>query len=335
MLLLQSEESSHYYDTEQGLIEYKILGGSQLTDETNLNIQGNSTLRFKSWGKIRQEEDRGFVSTTGAINYIQEVKRIEKHINGKVIVVDYDNEQLLEHTESKSISSFEKETKGLEERGEAVIAGILCKVWVGPSVKKCIYKGIVLKQESYVLGVSYKKEAINAIFDINATVAECILPQFPKNMFGMIKDKVKIKKSENVENVCTVFKDVVHEVEAENKSLEPKTIENVKKRKKFINKITKGIFIKQKEALPALFVSMKKTRECLHLAQDIFDKENCIQNYRQFKMNLGIQEDDYVIFGENETHFLDSVEDAIIDFAPRISCITRSKNFTDISTCMK
>ena len=331
---LQADEPSHFYDTEQGFIEYKILGGAQLTDETNLNIQGSSTLRFKAFGKIRQEEDRGIVVTTGAINYVQEVRRIEKHIDGKVIIVDYDNEQLLEHKSIDKVSSFTNETEGLMQRGQEIVAGLLCKVWIGPSVKKCLYKGIVLKQESHVLGVSYLKEASKAVFDKNATSEQCILPPFPKNLFGMIQDKIKTKKSNTVENVCKVFKDVVHEVEAENKSLEPKTLVDAKKRKKFINKIAEGIFKKQKEILPDLFLAMKKSRECLHLANDIFDKQKCVQNYQESKRRLGIQEEDYTVF-KDEENFLDSIEDAIIDFAPRIPCIKRSKNFIDISSCMK
>jgi len=332
---LLAEDLIHYYDTEQGFIEYQILGGAQLTNETNLNIQGSSTLRFKSWGKIRQEEDSGTVVTTGAINFTQEVRRIEKHIDGKVITVDYDNEQLFERKSRDKISSLAKETEGLRQVGQEVVAGVLCKIWIGPSVKKCLYRGIVLKQESRVLGVSYLKEATNAVFDKNVTSTQCILPSFPKNLFGMISDKIKTKKSNTVDNVCKVFKNVVHEVDTENKSLEPKTIVDAKKRKKFMNKITESIFKKQKEILPELLVAMKKSRECLHLMNDVFDKQICIKSYRATKNALGIESEDYAIFEDYDINPLDSIEDAIIDFAPRIPCVKRSKNFTDISNCMK
>ena len=332
---VHAEVATHYYDIEQGFVQYEILGGAQLTDETNLNIQGSSTLRFKEWGNIRQEEDRGVVVTKGAINYVQEVRRLEKHINGKVIVVDYDNEQLLEQPSIDTVSSFIKETEGLVQRGQDVIAGVLCKIWVGPSVTKCIYKGVVLKQESHVLGISYSKKAVKAEFDINATYEQCILPPFPKNMFGIIRDNPKIKKSDTVENVCNVFKDVVHEVDADNKSFEPYKVVDTKKRNKFINKIAKGIFKKQKEILPKLFLLMKKTRECLHLAEGILEKQQCIFSYREGKSNLGFDEESYVIFEDYEVDSLDRIEEAIIDFAPRMPCIKRAKNFIDLSSCMK
>ena len=334
--MLHAEEKLHYYDVEQGYIEYEILGGAQLTNETNLNIQGTSKLRFKNWGNTRQEEDHGVVVTKGAINYVQEVKRLEKHIDGKVFTVDYTNEQILEHSEGKIIVPSQiKETEGLLHRGQDVVAGVLCSMWIGPSIKKCIYKGIVLKQESDVLGVSYVKKATKAIFDINATANQCVLPDFPKNTFGLFKDNIKTKKAPAPEDVCKVFKDVIHEVDAKNKSFEPNKNLDTKKRKKFINKIAKGIFEKQQEILPALLMAMKKSRECLQLANDIFEKEQCISTYDREKNALGIEENDYVVYGNEKQKPLDAIEDAIIDLEPRMACVKRAKNFIDISSCMK
>jgi len=333
--ILYADVDTHYYDVEQGLVEYEILGGAQLTTETNLNIQGTSKLRFKNWGNIRQEEDHGVVVTKGAINYVQEIKRLEKHIDGKVLTVDYVNEQILEHPEGKIIPSQIKETEGLLHRGQDVVAGILCSMWIGPSVKKCIYKGVVLKQESYVLGVSYVKQATKAVFDINATEEQCVLPDFPKNTFGLLKDNIKTKKTSAPENVCKVFKDVIHEVDAKNRSFEPTTNIDNKQRKKFINKIAKGIFEKQQKILPALLMAMKKSRECLQLANDMFEKDQCIKAYAREKNTLGIQDDDYTVFNNEKQTPIDAIEDAIIDLEPRMACVKRAQNFIDISSCMK
>lgn len=334
MGLLHAEVPPHYYDVKQGFVEYEILGGAQLTNETNLNIQGTSTLHFKHWGNRRKEEDKGMVVTTGAINYVQEVRRLEKHRDGKVISVDYDNKQILEHAEGEIVPSHELETKGLLHRGQDVVAGILCAIWIGPSVKKCIYKGIVLKQESHVLGISYVKKATKVVFDSNLTQIECTLPAFPKNEFGLIKDNLKTKKSSISEDVCKVFKDVMHQVEAKNRSFEPQNVLDTQKRKKFINKIAAGIFKKQQEILPKLLMAMKESRACLQRANDTFEHKACIQAYRTQKGTLGIQEDDYTVFSDDMSPS-DAIEDAIIHLEPRISCVKRAKNFIDISTCMK
>lgn len=332
---LYANTDIHYYDVEQGLIEYEILGGAQLTNETNLNIQGRSTLQFKEWGTIRQEEDYGVVVTKGAINDLQEVKRVEKHIDGKVLSVDFANEQILEHPDAIIIPSQKKEIEGLLHRGQDVVAGILCSMWVGPSVKKCIYKGVILKQESSVLGISYVKKARKAVFDGNTTSNQCVLPDFQKNTVGLFKDNLKTKKTSLPENVCQVFKDVTHEVDLKDRSYEPNAHIDNKKREKFINKITKSIFEKQQEILPKLLLAMKKSRECLQLANDIFDKDHCIRNYIEEKNALGIQEDDYIVFNDKKQLPIDAIEDAIIDLEPRMSCVKRAQNFIDISSCMK
>jgi predicted transcriptional regulator len=335
--LIATETVQHHFDVEQGFVLYEILGGAQLTDETNLNIQGTSRLRFKEWGEVMQEEDDGMVVTKGAINFVQEVKRLEKHIGDKVITVDYENEQLLERKKSEHTSSQVKETEGLLHRGQDVVAGVLCSVWVGPSIKKCIYKGVVLKQESQVLGVSYVKKAIKAVFDINASDEQCILPDFPIQAFSLFKDNLKTNKETESKNICKVFKDVVNEVEESDKSFEPqKGIDN-KKREKFVNKIAEGIFKKQKEILPKLTLAMKKSRECLHLSEDLFERNQCVDNYSFRKSTLGIQEDDYVVFPKerDKAKLIDAIEDAIIDLQPRIPCVARAKNFIDISSCMK
>ncbi len=332
--MLHAEEELHYYDVPQGYIEYEIFGGAQLTNETNLNIHGTSTLRFKEWGNKRQEEDHGIVVTKGAINSVQEVKRLEKHIDGKVLSVDYENEQILEHPEGIWLASKKKETEGLLHRGQDVVAGILCTMWIGPSVKKCIYKGVVLKQESDVLGISYVKKATKVVFDTNMTDQKCVLPDFPKNTFGLFKDNVKTKKTSEPENVCKVFKDVMHEVDANNRSFEPKKHIDMKKRNRFINKIAEGIFKKEQKILPQLLFAMKKSRECLQLANDIFEKEHCITTYRREKDALGIEKEDYVVYRDKKNP-IDAIEDAIIDIEPRMGCVKRAKNFIDLSSCMK
>ena len=335
-LLMSAEPTVHRYEAEQGYILYEILGGAQLTKETNLNIQGRSELRFKEWGAVMQEEDTGILMTAGAIDFLQEVKRLEQHMHNKIISVDYENEQLLERKKSNDKQS-EEETKGLIHRGQDVVAGILCAVWIGPSIKKCIYKGVVLKQESHVLGVSYMKKAVQAVFDSNISKEHYTLPDYPIQKFSLFTENATTKAKPKSANICKVFKDVVHEVDASDKSFESEKNIDKKKREKFINKITEGIFKKQKEILPKLLSSMKKSRECIQLSEDLFERNICVSEFNFSKKSLGFQDTDYDIFiqKDDKNRLLDVVEDAIISLEPRISCVRRSQNFIDLSTCMK
>jgi len=332
-----AQTNIHLYEVEKGMIRYEILGGAQLTDETNLNMQGSSILRFKKWGDVKLEEDDGVVSTSGAIHSIQKIKRLEKHTEDSIITVDFENTQLLERKKGYSVSSQAKETKGLTQQGEEVVAGHLCKIWVGPSITKCIYKGIVLKQESTVLGVSYSKIAKEAVFDINISHEKCLLPNYPLQVFSLYKDTFKTKSLSSSKDVCKIFRDVVNEVDVKNRSYDTVITMDDKRRKKFVNKIAGGIFKSQKKILPEIFLAMKKSRECLHLSEDLFELQRCIDTFELKKQELDIIDGDYPIFSDADSkeQMLDKIEDAIIGLQARIPCVKRSENITDLSHCMK
>jgi len=334
---LYAEAKVHLYDIEKGMVQYEILGGAHLTNETNLNIQGTATLRFKKWGDVKIEEDKGIVSTSGAIHSVQQIKRLEKYTENSVITVDFENEQLLERKKGKIVSSYEKETKGLTHKGQEVVAGYTCEVWVGPSIKKCIYKGIVLKQESIVLGVSYAKVAKEAIFDINISEDKCLVPNYPVHAFSLYKNRFKTKNVTTPTDVCSVFKDVENEVDEKNRTYTASVNMGDKRRKKFVNKIAEGIFQTQKRVLPEILMAMKKNRECLHLSEDLFDLQRCVEVFESKKKELGILDNDYHVFDGAQTKekMLDKIEDAIISLQPRIPCVNRAENITDLSHCMK
>jgi len=334
---LNAEINTHVYDVAKGMVRYEILGGARLTHETNLNMQGSSTLRFKKWGELKLEEDEGIISTSGAIRSVQQIKRLEKHTEDTIITVDFENKQLLERKKSKTVSSHQKETNGLIQRGQEVIAGYLCKVWIGPGMTKCLYKGVLLKQESVVLGVSYSKIAKEASFDINVSDDKYLVPNYPVQVFSLYKDTSKTKSLTTPQDVCKIFKDVVYEVDEKNGTYDSPFNIDDKRRKKFVNKIAEGIFKSQKKVLPEMLLAMKKNRECLHLSENLFDLKKCVTLFKEKKKEFGILENDYHIFDDlqSKNQMLDKIEDAIIDLQPRIPCVKRSLNITDLSYCMK
>jgi len=334
--LLHAEPVSHPFEIESGMVIYEIYGGTQLTDETNLSIKGHAKLRFKEWGDIRLEEENGMVLTTGAIKHKQYVKRLEKQTKDSVITADYKNEQLLERKKVKSKDGNEDETFGLLKTGEESVAGILCNIWEGPGVKKCIYKGIVLKSESHVFDVSYVKVATEAFFDINTSNDECEVPDYPVQEFALFKDDVKTKNTYKVDNFCKVLKDTANDLKENNITYNSNNIAD-EERQKFINHISRDIYKRQKELLPALLHSMKKMRECLQTGENPFDANQCIESFSRMKVQLGTEEEDYIILWDDKRKdaLLDKIEDELIDLQSRISCVNRAKNITDLSTCMK
>ncbi|MFC2057965.1 hypothetical protein ACFLR6_03400 [Campylobacterota bacterium] len=332
--LLHAEVATHPFEVESGMVIYKISGGAQLTPETNLSIKGNAKLRFKEWGEVRLVEESGVVLTTGAIKHKQHVKRFEKQTQDKVITADFENEQLLERI--KGTNSSQDQTASLVKKGQENIAGILCDVWEGPGVKKCIYKNIVLKLESHILDVSYVKEATQAVFDINTSEEACEVPDYPVQEFALFKDNIQTKNTYKTENFCKILKDATFDVDEQNASDSSRDITD-KERKEFINHIAKDIYERQKELLPKLLQSLKETRACLQTGEDPFTANQCIEHFSRMKEQLGTEEDDYIILWDEKRKniLLDKIEDDLIYLQSRMPCVNRAQNITDLSDCMK
>ena len=336
VISLQAEVPTHPFNVETGMVIYEIKGGAQLTPETNLSIKGKAKLRFKEFGEVKLEEESGVVLTTGAIKHKQHVQRLEKHTKDTVITADYENEQLLERKKGSYEATGHDETSFLTKTGQENIAGVFCDVWEGPGVKKCIYKNIVLKLESKVLDVVYVKEATQALFDINASSEECEVPDYPVHEFALFKDNIKTKNAYKAENFCKVLKDVAVDISEDNVSYVSSNIDD-DERRKFINHISKDIYERQKELLPALLQSLKETRACLQTGENPFEANECLENFSRMKDQLGTQEDDYIILWDEKRKsiLLDKIEEDLIDLQSRMPCVNRAKNITDLSSCMK
>ncbi|MBT8348125.1 MAG: hypothetical protein HKP62_01595 [Sulfurovum sp.] len=332
--VVHAEVTTHPFEVESGMVLYEISGGAQLTPETNLSIKGNAKLRFKDWGDVKLEEEGGIVLTTGAIKHKQHVKRFEKQTKDTVITADFENEQLLER--KKGANGIHDETASLVKKGQENVAGVLCDVWEGPGIKKCIYKNVVLKLESHVLDVSYVRVATQAVFDINTSNEACEVPDYPVQEFALFEDNLKTKNVYKAENFCKVLKDAAYEISEDTISYGTGTVTD-KEREKFINHITKDIYERQKELLPELLNSLKETRACLQTGEDPFTANQCIEHFSRMKAKLGTEEDDYIILWDEKRKnvLLDKIEDELIYLQSRIPCVNRAHNITDLSACMK
>ncbi|WP_309496894.1 hypothetical protein [Sulfurovum sp.] len=335
-MMLYADVKTHFYEIERGIVYFDIRGSAQLTPETNLTIEGIAKLGFKDWGNLKLEEEEGIVLTTGAIKHKQHVQRFEKRTADSIITADFENEQLLSRKKNKIAKDLTKETDGLLHKGSESVAGVMCDIWIGPGIKKCIYKGIVLKLESHYLDVSYERVARKIYFDINISKDTCKLPDYPIQAFGLFTDNIKTKNANKTENFCSVLKNAVFDISDEKVRRVSQKI-NDKERKKFINRIGKDIFKKQQVLLPELLTELKETRQCLYTVENPFEANQCIEQFSRMKEKLGTREDDFIILWDDKrkSKLIDIIEDEVIYLESRISCVKRSKNITDLSQCMK
>lgn len=332
---LQAEDLVHPFEIEAGMVIYDIRGEAILTPETNLTIKGKGKLRFRDWGDVRLEEEDSMVLTTGAIKHKQNVKRFRKYTKDTVITVDYENEQLLERKKSISDDNGDQ-TLFLVRNGQEKVAGVLCDVWEGTGVKKCIYKNIVLKTESKVLGASYLKEATSITFDINASDEKCKTPDYPLQEFALIQDTIVTRNEFKAQKFSVALKDIAYDINENNTSYGDNNITD-EERIKFINYLGQDIYNRQKELLPALLVAIKETRECLQTGEDPIMANQCMENFSRMKSHSGMDEEGYILLWDDKRKsiLLDKIEDELIELESRMPCVNRAKNITDLSACMK
>ena len=333
---LHATVKPNLYEIERGIVYYDIKGSAQLTPEPNLTIEGIAKLGFKDWGNLKLEEEEGIVLTAGAIKHKQHVQRFEKQTEDSIITADYENEQLLSRKKNKLVKDITKETDGLVNKGHDSVAGIVCDVWIGPGIRKCIYKGIVLKVESHFLDVKYERVAREISFDINISTDTCKLPDYPIHKFGLMQNNIQINNANKTENFCKVLKNAVFDISDEKIRKVSHKMED-QERKKFINRISKDIFNKQKILLPELLTALKETRQCLYTVENPFEANQCIEQFSRMKEKLGTKENDFIILWDDKrkSKLLDKIEDEVIYLESRIACVNRAKNITDMSRCMK
>lgn len=334
--MLHAKIEPHLYGIERGIVYFDIAGSATLTPETNLTIKGRAKLGFKDWGNLKLEEEEGIVITTGAIKHKEHVHRFEKRTEDAIITADFENQQLLSRKKNVIVKDYTTETEGLEHVGQEEVAGVLCDVWRGAGIQKCIYKGIVLKLESEFLDVSYRRVAKNIIFDVDISKDTCKLPDYPIQLFGLFQDNIKTKNAHKSENFCTILKNAVFDIsDDEIRRISHKRTD--KERRKFINRISKDIFEKQKTLLPELLTELRETRQCLYTVENPFQANQCIVQFSRMKEKLGTREDDFIILWDDKrkNQLIDKIENEVNYLESRIPCVKRAKNITDLSQCMK
>ena len=87
----------------------------------------------------------------------------------------------------------------------------------------------------------------------------CKLPDYPIQEFGLFKDNIKTKNANNTDNFCKVLKNAVFDISDEKIRRVSHKIDD-EERKKFINRIGKDIFNKQKILLPELLTELREPK---------------------------------------------------------------------------
>lgn len=180
------------YAVRSGIVKYKTtLKGEMMGSK--VNGSGTSTLYFKDWGALELREDQLDQSTE--VDILGKKQKTEEHNRGitkmdkgDLYVVDFENKKIRkmknmgeEMLKGMDYESFGKEMlkkMGAKQLGNEKFKGYDCEVWDLNGAKQYYYKGIPLRSEMKIMGISTVTEATEAEFNVSVPDSKFKLPDY-------------------------------------------------------------------------------------------------------------------------------------------------------------
>ncbi len=329
------------FDVKRAIINYKIKGKGKIAQDNYLSIDGNSSLVFDDWGMRKLYKEKYVETTKGSVANSRTIFTLYLDDRGDISKVDFKNKKINKREDlivkaaiKNGENLYQKQIEDMKAKGTnidtSVVLGYPCAVWLYKSKKRCIYKGISLREESMVSGIKVVKEAISIDFDSNFSRDAFVLPNFKEDkQNGFLMKEKRDTHSRNIKKIKEIVKDEISttvEVDAEDVELDSGT------------EITEEVFHDQKSLLPKLFNEMKEARVCLEYAESRVSANTCMEKLVDIEEKISgkkSRDRDIVIWTDiAKEDKLDEFEFAIMDMKRRMPCIRRSQNFVDLSRCM-
>jgi len=187
----QQEKALKRYDTKSGIVEYATTISGKMMGSA-VSGEGSENLFFKDYGAIELREAESQQTTTTKIigqkqTETESTHTINKLDKGESYFVDFDKKQIYAGEMGESMLK----SLGGEKTGSEKFLGHTCEVWKFSGGKQLLYKGVMLKFEMTVLGITTITQATKADFGVSVPEKSFKLPDFP------------ISREENVEDMGT------------------------------------------------------------------------------------------------------------------------------------
>ncbi len=185
------------YDVKSGIVEYETTISGKMMGST-ISGGGTEKLFFKDWGAIELKEAESSQTTTIKIfgkgkTETENTHSINKLDNGESYIVDFDKKQIYASrdmamdmtkafhpdADAGEVGESMLESMGGEKVGNEKFIGYDCEVWEFSGGKQWLYKGLMLKLEMTMLGITTITKATTAKFNINVANKFFNLPDFP------------------------------------------------------------------------------------------------------------------------------------------------------------
>lgn len=208
------------YETESGIVEYEIRGGGTLMG-MKTSTKGTKTLSFKNWGNLSLTEETKTVETNGKA---KQERTLGKFENGIVYVVDFEQKAIMKMDMQDSMNAYGKgksnmtqvgremmQQMGGKKVGEESVLGYTCEVWEFQWGKVWGHKGIPLKTQSTMMGITHTEIATKVNFGASIPSSKFVLPNYPiQSMDDMIMQNMQ--KGEGMEDMSDAEKKELKEL---------------------------------------------------------------------------------------------------------------------------
>ena len=190
-----SQNKLKRYNVKSGIIKYKSTTSGKMMG-SKITGSGSESLYFKDYGALELREEQSTKTTRIKFFGREKVKTDKEHSmnkldNGKNYLVDFKTKTITENTDAAMEMMKQSNTdageagKGMlksmggEKIGNETYQGYNCEVWKIPGGKQWLYKGVMLKIEMKVLGITTVKEATSVKFNVSVPSSSFKLPDFP------------------------------------------------------------------------------------------------------------------------------------------------------------
>jgi len=197
--LISSKQSNQLkrYKVESGIITYETTMNGKVMGSV-ISGSGTEKLCFKDWGAIELVEEKSTTTTKMKMfgqnsTETENVHTMAKLDNGESYHVDFDKKEIyagrdmamdlttMFHQDQDAGEVGKSMTDGMGGKviGNESFLGYDCEIYDLMGSKQWIYKGVTLKMEVTVMGITTIKTATSAKFDISVSDSYFKLPDFP------------------------------------------------------------------------------------------------------------------------------------------------------------
>ncbi len=173
------------YEIQSAIIEYATSSSGNVMG-IQTQTEGKRKIVFKEWGNVELHDETTKSVIMGREAHSRQTTKID---HDKVYIVDYQKKsiqqydpEMLIRSQYKDLAKNAKEmirSMGGEKIGNATLLGYDCEIWETQQIKLWLYKGIILRSVTHMMGLTHTVEARDIHLNVSISDKDLKLPDFP------------------------------------------------------------------------------------------------------------------------------------------------------------